>query len=191
MPDVFHHPTALVESADIGPGTRVWAFAHILKNARIGRDCNIGDHCFVESGAIVGDRVTLKNGVCVWDHVTIGNDVFVGPNAVLTNDLWPRSRQPDWTPVPTFIGDGATIGANATVVCGIRVGEYAMIAAGTVVTADVPAHALILGVPGRRRGWVCVCGRKLDFQNADRAVCRHCARSYQHTSPDAIALAAA
>lgn len=188
MADFFQHPTALVESTDIGPGTRVWAFAHVLKNARIGSDCNIGDHCFVESGAIVGDRVTLKNGVCVWDHVTIGDGVFVGPNAVLTNDLWPRSRQSDWTPVPTFIGDGATIGANATVVCGIRIGKYAMIAAGTVVTSDVPAHALVLGVPGRLRGWVCVCGQKLDFHNADGAACHRCARSYQRTSPDGIAL---
>lgn len=188
MAEFFQHPTALVESTDIGPGTRVWAFAHVLKNARIGSDCNIGDHCFVESGAIVGNRVTLKNGVCVWDHVTIGDDVFVGPNAVLTNDLWPRSRQSDWTPVPTFIGDGATIGANATVVCGTTIGNHAMIAAGTVVTADVPAHALVLGVPGRRRGWVCVCGQKLDFQNDDRAACHRCARAFQRTSPDAIAL---
>lgn len=159
----FQHSHALVESRSIGKGTRIWAFAHVMKGARIGRDCNIGDHCFVESGARVGNGVTIKNGVQVWEGVTLGDFVFVGPNATFTNDRYPRSprfplvagryQTKRWVS-KTIVGKGATIGANATILCGIKIGAFAMIAAGAVVTNDVPPHTLVAGVPARRVGHV-------------------------------------
>ncbi len=181
---VFVHPTALVESERIGDGTRVWAFAHVMKDAAIGRDCNIGDHAFVESGAVVGDRVTIKNGVSVWQHVSIGDDVFVGPNVAFTNDRRPRSRRP-WTPEPTTVECGATIGANATLLCGLRVGRHAMVGAGAVVTRDVEPHALVVGSPARRTGWVCACGRRLAFDTGDFSRCE-CGNAYR-LGPDGVA----
>ena len=111
----FIHEKALVETDAIGEGTRIWAFAHVLKNVRIGSHCNIGDHAFIESGVTIGNNVTIKNGVCVWQHVHVGDNVFLGPNAVLTNDLTPRSRDANWIPVETWIEEGVTIGANATI----------------------------------------------------------------------------
>src|SRR4051794_2822628 len=113
----FQHPQALVETDAIGDGTRVWAFAHVMGGAQVGRDCNIGEHCFIEKGAVLGDNVTIKNHVAVWAGVTIDEGAFLGPNASLTNDLRPRSRQVDWTLRKTHIGQGATIGANATLLC--------------------------------------------------------------------------
>jgi acetyltransferase-like isoleucine patch superfamily enzyme len=166
----MHHPTALVESEEIGKGTRIWAFAHVMAGACVGADCNIGDHAFIERGAVLGNGVTVKNGVCVWEGVTLGDGVFVGPNAVFTNDPYPRSpRLPavaaryadkQWLRT-THVLEGVTIGANATIVCGVTLGAYAFIGAGAVVTQNVPPHALMLGVPARRRGWVCRCGRPL------------------------------
>jgi UDP-2-acetamido-3-amino-2,3-dideoxy-glucuronate N-acetyltransferase len=182
MTDVFVHSHALVETKRIGAGTRVWAFAHVMKGASIGRNCNVGDHAFIESGAKVGDGVTIKNGVTIWEGVTIGDGAFLGPCVVFTNDLRPRSPRArgadarysskDWL-VRTKVGEGASLGANATVVCGVRIGKFAMIGAGTVVTADVPAHALWLGVPGRLAGYVCECGEQLTFRN-DAARCHTC-----------------
>ncbi len=183
--DVFIHPTALNESGTVGKGTRIWAFAHVMKGAVVGERCNIGDHAFVENGAVLGNGVTVKNGVCVWEGITLEDYVFVGPNAVFTNDLWPRSprnpvaearyRDKRWL-VPTRVACGATIGANATVLCGVHIGRYALIAAGAVVTTDVPDHALMLGVPARRVGWVCACGAKLP----DRKLhCKECGRQYR------------
>jgi UDP-3-O-[3-hydroxymyristoyl] glucosamine N-acyltransferase len=135
---VYRHPTALVESDEIGPGTRIWAYAHVLPGARIGTHCNIGDHVFVERGAVIGDNVTVKNGVCVWEGVHLGDGVFVGPNAVFTNDTFPRSprlpavarRYADkgWLR-PTCVLEGVTIGANATILCGVTLGAYAFIGA--------------------------------------------------------------
>ena len=162
---VFIHPKALVESRRVGAGTRVWAFAHILDGAVVGRDCNICDHVFIEAGAVLGDRVTVKNGVAVWAHVTVGDDVFLGPDAVLTNDRRPRSRAA-WQPAPIRIERGATVGANATIVGGVAIGACAFIGAGAVVTRDVPAHALVVGNPARRHGWVCVCARPLRLRGA-------------------------
>jgi acetyltransferase-like isoleucine patch superfamily enzyme len=171
MLDRFFHPAALVEADDIGAGTRVWAFAHVMRGARIGGRCNIGDHAFVESGAIIGNNVTLKNNVCVWMGVTLEDDVFVGPNATFTNDRHPRSpRMPQvasryedserWL-LPTVVERGVSIGANATILPGIRLGRYSMIAAGSVVTSDVPPFALVVGAPARVAGHVCRCGKKL------------------------------
>src|SRR5258706_11695473 len=129
----YAHPLALVETEAIGPGTRVWAWAHVMSGARVGSDCNIGEHCFIESGVVLGDRVTVKNGVSVWDGVVVEDDVFLGPNAVLTNDLRPRSKLNRGRVRSTLLERGASVGANATLLCGITVGTYAMIGAGAVV----------------------------------------------------------
>lgn len=152
--DVFVHPLGLCESADVGGGTRVWAFAHVLPGAVIGSDCNICDHVFIEGGATVGDRVTIKSGVQLWDGVSLGDDVFVGPNATFTNDLFPRSRHHLDAYPSTIVEDGASIGANATILPGVRIGAKAMVGAGAVVTRDVPAGAIVVGNPARIRGYV-------------------------------------
>ena len=161
---VFVHASGLCESDDVGAGTRIWAFAHVLAGAVIGAGCNIGDHAFVEGGARIGDRVTVKNAVLVWDKVTVDDDAFLGPNVVFTNDLRPRSfgSKDPATFVPTYVGVGATIGANATIVCGVTVASHAFVAAGALVAGDVPPHALVAGNPARRIGWVCRCGQRLD-----------------------------
>ena len=160
---VFVHPAGLCESDQVGRGTRVWAFAHVLAGARIGADCNICDHAYVESGAVLGDRVTVKNAVLVFDRVTVGDDVFLGPNVVFTNDFRPRAhvRKGHDALLPTTVETGVTLGANVTVVCGVTIGAHAFVAAGTVVTRDVPAYALLVGNPGRRIGWACRCGEAL------------------------------
>jgi UDP-2-acetamido-3-amino-2,3-dideoxy-glucuronate N-acetyltransferase len=161
---VFVHEKGLCESADVGPRTRVWAFAHVMDGAVVGADCNIGDHAFIERGARIGDRVTVKNAVLVWDGVTVEDEVFLGPNMVFTNvrDLRAALRpRPDQF-LPTRIRRGAAIGANATIVCGTTVGERALVGAGSVVVADVPAYALVAGNPARRVAWVCLCGQRLD-----------------------------
>jgi acetyltransferase-like isoleucine patch superfamily enzyme len=165
MPDYFVHQLALCESTDIGKNTRIWAFAQVMKDVTIGEDCNFGGHTFVESGVKIGNRVTVKNGVAIWKGVTIEDEVFLGPNCVLTNDLYPRSKiySPDY--VKTLIKKGASIGANATIICGITIGEYSMIGAGAVVTKDVPPFALVLGVPARVAYYVSKCGQKLTFTN--------------------------
>lgn len=189
-PKFFQHPNALVESTTIGAGTRVWAFAHVMKGARVGRHCNIGDHAFIESGARVGNNVTIKNGVTIWEGVEVRDNAFVGPNAAFTNDLNPRSpRFPaaqkryadkkNWL-VKTIVGEGASIGCNATILCGITIGKFAMVGAGAVVTKDVPPFALVLGVPSAVRGYVCECGQRLNFSK-DKARCATCGARYKMT----------
>jgi UDP-2-acetamido-3-amino-2,3-dideoxy-glucuronate N-acetyltransferase len=160
---VFVHPMGLCESTEVGPRTRVWAFAHVLEGAQVGPDCNIGDHAFIEGGARLGARVTVKNAVLVWDRVTIEDDVFLGPNMVFTNDLRPRAflKKDSGSFLPTTVCRGATVGANATIVCGITVGEHAFVAAGAVVNRDVAPHELVGGNPAIRIGWVCTCGIRL------------------------------
>jgi acetyltransferase-like isoleucine patch superfamily enzyme len=184
---VFVHETALVASDAIGAGTRVWAFSNVLEGARIGRDCNIGDHCFVEGGAVVGDGVTVKNGNAVWDGVTLEDGVFVGPSVTFTNDLRPRSPRlevvaeryagRDWLQ-PTLVRRGATLGAACVILCGRVIGEFALVAAGAVVTRDVPAFALVAGNPATVRGWVCRCGASLAFRGSF-AECGDCASHYR------------
>jgi UDP-2-acetamido-3-amino-2,3-dideoxy-glucuronate N-acetyltransferase len=162
-PSVFVHPKGLCESDRVGPRTRIWAFAHVLPGAEVGADCNVCDHVYVEGGARLGNRVTVKNAVLVWDRVTVEDEVFLGPNVVFTNDLAPRvgfKKSRDQL-VPTLVRRGATVGANATVLSGITIGEHAFVAAGAVVVRDVPAHALVAGNPARRIGWACACGRRL------------------------------
>lgn len=176
-PSVFVHPNALCESEEVGPRTRVWAFAHVMPGAVVGADCNVCDHAFIETGARVGDRVTVKNNVLIWDKVVVEDEVFLGPNAVFTNDPNPRvafKKQPEAF-TPTLVRRGVSIGANATIVCGVTIGEQAMIGAGAVVTRDVAAHALVSGNPARRRAWVCRCGTKL----SDDLTCTECGRRYR------------
>lgn len=150
----YVHPNALCESDSIGAGTRVWAFAHVLPGARIGRDCNVCDGVFIEGDVVVGDRTTIKCGVQLWDGVRLGDDVFVGPNATFSNDLFPRSRQRPERFAETVVEDGASIGANATLLPGVRIGRGAMIGAGAVVTRSVPANAIVVGNPARIVGYV-------------------------------------
>jgi UDP-2-acetamido-3-amino-2,3-dideoxy-glucuronate N-acetyltransferase len=173
---VFVHPLGLCESEQVGAGTRVWAFAHVLRGADIGADCNICDHAFVEGGARLGRNVTVKNGVLVWEGVTIEDDVFLGPAMVFTNDYLPRAaiKKGHDQLLHTTVRRGATIGANATIVCGISIGEQAFIGAGTVVVDDVPAHSMTYGNPGRHRGWVCECAERLD----ETLACA-CGKSYE------------
>ena len=150
----FVHPQAICESAQVGEGTRVWAFAHVLPGARIGRDCNICDGVFIEDDVVVGDRVTVKCGVQLWNGVRLQDDVFVGPNATFANDHFPRSRQPPDRFLETIVEQGASIGANATLLPGITIGSGAMVGAGAVVTRSVPANAIVVGNPARISGYV-------------------------------------
>jgi acetyltransferase-like isoleucine patch superfamily enzyme len=145
----FKHATALVESARVGDGTRIQAFAHVLPGAEIGRDCQIGDHTFIENDVIVGDRVTIQCGVQLWDGVRIEDDVYIGPNATFTNDRFPRSNQPPERLLPTVVKRGASIGANATILPGITIDQQVMVGAGAVVTRNVPRNAVVAGSPAR------------------------------------------
>jgi acetyltransferase-like isoleucine patch superfamily enzyme len=163
----FIHPMAVVDGADIGAGSSIWAFAHVQAGATVGRDCNIGDHCFVERGAVVGDGCTIKNGVSIWDGVILEPGAFVGPGVTFTNDRWPRSRRTsDGAPryaddawrLTTRVGPGATIGAGAILLPGVTVGSFALVGAGALVTHDVDAHRVVKGSPARPAGWVCACG---------------------------------
>lgn len=183
--EIFIHPQALVETRDLGAGTRVWAFAHVMSGAHVGAGCNICDHAFIESGATLGNGVTVKNGVAIWDRVTIEDDVFLGPNCVLTNDFNPRAaiRKGPAELLPTRIGRGATIGANATIVCGVIIGRSAFIGAGTVVIRDVPDFALMVGNPARQVGWMCACGTRLSLpvrpSQDSSTVCKGCGRTFK------------
>lgn len=165
----YVHPNALVESDDIGKDTRIWAFAHVLKNAKIGDDCNICDGCFVESGVTIGNRVTIKNSISLWEGVTIEDDVFLGPNCVFTNDMFPRSKAHHSEYVKTLVKQGASIGANATIICGIELGKFCLIGAGAVVTKSVPDFALVAGNPARFKYWISRTGEKLNFNNEGTA----------------------
>ena len=187
------HPASVCESQTVGEGTRLWAFAHVMDGAVIGRNCSICDHAFIESGARLGDGVTVKNQVMVWDGVTIENDAFLGPGMIFTNDRYPRSprmaavatryrHQRNWLE-PTTVRRGATIGAGAIVLCGITIGQHASIGAGAVVTRDVPDHRLVVGNPARIVGWACVCGVPLD----QALGCPACARRFEITGDTLVA----
>ena len=166
----FVHPQGICESSKVGTGTRIWAFAHVLPGATIGRDCNICDHTFIENDVVIGDGVTIKCGVQLWDGIRIGDDVFIGPNAAFTNDLWPRSRQQPEKFTETILERGASVGANATILPSTRIGQDAMIGAGAVVTRSVPPNAIVTGNPARIVGYVDSEGRQTAVQRAGALV---------------------
>ncbi|HEY5959195.1 MAG TPA: WxcM-like domain-containing protein [Polyangiaceae bacterium] len=149
MTKSFWHPSAIVESTNVGMGTRVWAFTHILPSAVVGADCNLCDHVFIENDVIIGDRVTIKCGVQIWDGLRIEDDVFIGPNATFANDTFPRSQQHPTAFPTTTLRRGASIGANATILPGVTIGQHAMVGAGAVVTRSVPPYAVVVGNPAR------------------------------------------
>ena len=178
MSDYFAHESSYVdEGCEIGAGTRIWHFSHVMSGARIGAGCNIGQNVVISPRVVIGDNVKIQNNVSVYTGVTLEADVFCGPSMVFTNVINPRShvsRKDEYR--PTLVKRGATLGANATVVCGHTIGRYAFIGAGSVVTKDVPDHALVVGNPGRVVGWVCECGVKLAVGACPpgRATCQAC-----------------
>ena len=149
MPDPFIHPLADVQSAAIGPGTRIWQFVVVLSGAKLGANCNICSHCFIENDVVVGDRVTIKSGVQLWDGLRIGSDVFIGPNVTFTNDKYPGSGNLAFEPIGTVVENSVSIGGGACILPGVRIGEGARIGAGAVVTRDVRARATVVGNPAR------------------------------------------
>lgn len=163
MSKVYVDPTAVVDDGvSLGDGTKVWHFVHIMRDAKIGKNCVVADYVSVGRDVKVGDNVKLENRATIFEGVTIENDVFVGPHVTFTNDLYPRSFNKEWKTVPTTVKQGSSIGAGTVIVCGVTIGEYAMIGAGSVVTKNVPPHALVFGNPARIRGFVCKCGNKLE-----------------------------
>ncbi len=190
------HPSAdLEDGVSIGPRTSVWHRVQVRTGATIGADGIIGRDAFIDEGVVIGDRVKIQNSALVYHGVTVGDGVFIGPGAILTNDRNPRAvtatgdlaRAEDWTVTPIHLADGASIGAGAVVVAGCDVGAFAMVGAGSVVTRSVPAHALVVGNPARRLGWVCACGARLEETGSGGFRCPSCARSYAYV-PDGEAL---
>jgi UDP-2-acetamido-3-amino-2,3-dideoxy-glucuronate N-acetyltransferase len=176
----FAHPTTVIdEPVEIGEGTKIWHFSHVMSGARIGRNCIIGQNAFISSGAILGNSIKIQNDVSIFDGVILEDDVFCGPSMVFTNVFNPRSfisRRKEFR--QTVVGRGATIGANATVICGNKIGQYAFIGASSVVTKDVPDYALVYGNPGKVKGWVCQCAEEISFRSG-KAVCNACGKKYK------------
>jgi UDP-2-acetamido-3-amino-2,3-dideoxy-glucuronate N-acetyltransferase len=176
----FAHPTAEISpKAKVGKGTRIWNQTGVREEAEIGQDCNIGRNIYIDVGVKIGNRVKVENGVSIYRGVTIEDGVFLAPNVTFTNDMFPRGFSDKWEAVPTLVGRGATVGANATVVCGVVIGEYAYVGAGAVVTRDVPPHGLAFGNPARLHGFVCQCARPLKEIVEERKPtvvlrCSHC-----------------
>jgi len=180
MSDYFVHPSSYVdEGASVDRGTKIWHFCHLMPGASVGQGCNIGQNVFIAAEVVVGHNVKIQNNVSLYTGVVVEDDVFLGPSMVFTNVVNPRSqvsRKDEYQ--PTLIKRGASIGANATVVCGVTVGAYAFVGAGAVVTRDVPAYGLVYGAPARLQGWMCECGLKLQFE-AGQAVCAGCGLTYE------------
>ena len=176
----FVDPTAIVdEPMEIGEGTKIWHFTHVMSGAKIGENCIIGQNVFIGSGVILGNNIKVQNNVSIYDGVILEDDVFCGPSMVFTNVFNPRSfisRKKEFR--KTLVKRGATIGANATIICGNTIGQYAFIGAGSVVTKDVPNYALVYGNPGKVMGWVCQCAEEIAFRSG-KAVCKVCGKQYQ------------
>lgn len=175
------HETAVIDAgAQIGEDTRIWHFSHVMPRAVIGRKCNLGQNVFIDNDTVIGDGVKIQNNVSVYNGVILEDGVFIGPSVVFTNVINPRSfieRKTEFR--KTLVKKGATIGANATIICGKNIGEYALIGAGAMVTGDVPAYALVVGNPARQKGWVSEQGYTLHFNQAGQAVCPGDASTYQ------------
>jgi len=179
----YKHPTAIVESDMIGDDTKIWHFVHVREDAKIGVNCNIGKGVYIDENVIIGNNVKIQNFSTIYKGVVIGDDVFIGPAVVFTNDLYPRAFI--WGEeklVETVVRKGASIGANSTIVCGVELGEYSMVGAGSVVTRDVPPHALVYGNPARFKGYVCYCGRKIETRvgkgkNWAKFKCHYCGKT--------------
>jgi UDP-2-acetamido-3-amino-2,3-dideoxy-glucuronate N-acetyltransferase len=184
------HASAVIdEPATIGKETRIWHFCHVMSGARIGQACVLGQNVFVGARAVVGDRCKIQNNVSLYDEVLLEDDVFIGPSAVFTNVINPRAfieRKTEY--LRTVVGRGASVGANATVVCGNQIGPYSFIGAGAVVTKDVPAYALMAGVPARRLGWICRCGERLATESSSLWRCPGCSASYVNEGGDSLVL---
>jgi len=182
MPDYFVHESSYVDDgAQIGRGTKIWHFSHVMPGAVVGERCNLGQNVVVMPGTRIGNNVKIQNNVSIYEGVVLEDDVFCGPSCVFTNVLTPRShvsRKHEYR--QTVVKRGASIGANATIVCGVTLGEYSFVGAGAVVTADVPPYALMVGVPARRVGWMCQCGERLAVASG-RAACAACGASYEES----------
>jgi UDP-2-acetamido-3-amino-2,3-dideoxy-glucuronate N-acetyltransferase len=176
----FIHPTAVVdEPVEIGKGTKVWHFTHVMPGVKIGENCTIGQNVFISSGAVLGNNIKVQNNVSIYDGVILEDEVFCGPSMVFTNVFNPRSfisRRKEFR--KTLVKRGATLGANVTIVCGNTIGQYAFIGAGSVVTKDVPDYALVYGNPGKVKGWVCQCAEEIVFRSG-KAVCKACGKKYK------------
>jgi UDP-2-acetamido-3-amino-2,3-dideoxy-glucuronate N-acetyltransferase len=185
----YAHGSACIDSgAIVGDGTRIWHFSHVMPGATIGADCSLGQSVFVANGVRVGDHCKIQNNVSLYEGVVLEDYVFCGPSMVFTNVRTPRCAHPRNTSsdyVPTLVKHGASIGANATIVCGTTVGEWAFVAAGAVVTRDVPAYALMAGVPARQIGWACECGATLPFVGG-HARCAECGRDYEKAGTNQV-----
>ena len=183
-PDYFVHSSSFVdEGAQIGEGTKIWYFCHILKGARIGKNCKIGQNVVIHGSVVVGNNVKIQNNVSVYDGVVLEDDIFCGPSCVFTNISVPRSAVNRNDPKfykKTLVRRGATIGANATIICGIEIGHYAFVGAGAVVTRDVPDYALVFGVPAKQKGWRCECGEEMKLLKG-QLHCTVCSAKYKVT----------
>jgi UDP-2-acetamido-3-amino-2,3-dideoxy-glucuronate N-acetyltransferase len=187
MSDFFVHPTAVIDDGcTIGAGTKIWHFTHVMAGARLGRGCNVGQNCFIDRNVDIGDNVKIQNNVSVYTGCHIADHVFLGPSCVFTNVTTPRSAFPRNDPqrdyVETWVRRGASVGANATIRCGVELGEWCLIGSGAVVTHDVPVHAVMVGVPAQQTGWACLCAAVLRRRDSDsRWVCpeANCGREYE------------
>ena len=184
MADYFVHESSYIDDgAEIGAGTKIWHFCHVMPRARIGERCNIGQNVLVSPDVQIGNNVKIQNNVSLYTGVILEDDVFLGPSMVFTNVINPRShvsRKDEYK--TTLVRKGASIGANATIICGVTLGCYCFVGAGSVVTRDVPDYALVYGSPARNHGWMCQCGEQLAFTalaGAERAVCQSCDKAYQ------------